>query len=219
MDAESRQCPLDTRDGYDNLTGRIMNNLNPREDDGSKPDRFGLPDAAVTSELIRGCAAGDRAAMQEIYELCSDRVYSLMVRMVGQQDADDVTQQVFMQMFRKLDQFSGESKLETWLYRLATNEALQFIRKRKRQTLEPIVSEPVSTAPDRRLKSEDIEMLEMGLSRLDPELRAILSLKEEQGLSYNEIAHALEIPEGTVGSRLNRARKELREELLKLGWE
>jgi RNA polymerase sigma-70 factor (ECF subfamily) len=61
-------------------------------------------------------------------------------------------------------------------------------------------------------------MLQAALSRIDPELRAILSLKEEQNLSYREIAETLDIPEGTVGSRLNRARKELREELEKLGW-
>ena len=61
-------------------------------------------------------------------------------------------------------------------------------------------------------------MLQVALSRIDPELRAILSLKEEQNLSYREIAETLDIPEGTVGSRLNRARKELREELEKLGW-
>jgi RNA polymerase sigma-70 factor (ECF subfamily) len=61
-------------------------------------------------------------------------------------------------------------------------------------------------------------MLQVALSRIDPELRAILSLKEEQNLSYREIAETLDIPEGTVGSRLNRARKELRDELEKLGW-
>jgi RNA polymerase sigma-70 factor (ECF subfamily) len=73
--------------------------------------------------LARACIAGDRDAMQQIYDRCSNRVYALMVRIVGSQDAEDLTQQVFLQMFRKLDQFSGASKLDTWLYRLATNEA------------------------------------------------------------------------------------------------
>ena len=83
-----------------------------------------MPESSVALDrLVGACLAGDRAAMQQIYEHCSDRVYALMVRIVGRQDADDLTQQVFLQMFRKLDQFRGGSKLETWLYRLATNEA------------------------------------------------------------------------------------------------
>lgn len=172
--------------------------------------------SATLDQLVSACLAGDRDAMQQIYEHCSDRVYALMVRIVGRQDADDLTQQVFLQLFRKLSQFGGGSKLETWLYRLATNEALQHLRRKKRQAAGPLVVEPSAEDPDRLIESESIHMLEVALSRLDPELRAILALKEEQSLSYREIADSLGIPEGTVGSRLNRARKELRHELTKL---
>ena len=168
--------------------------------------------------LAGACVAGDRDAMQQIYEQCSDRVYALMVRIVGRQDADDLTQQVFLQMFDKLDQFSGDSKLETWLYRLATNEALQYLRRKKRHPVQPLVFEPSASDPNRLVDSEQVQMLEVALSRIEPELRAILSLKEEQNLSYREIADSIGIPEGTVGSRLNRARKELRNELMQLGW-
>lgn len=179
-------------------------------DDGSESTKM--------DELVVACVAGDRDAMHQIYQRCSDRVYALMVRIVGSQDADDLTQQVFLQMFRKLDQFGGDSKLETWLYRLATNEALQYLRRRKRQSTESIIAEPSVTDSDRLIETERIQLLELAFSRLDPELKTILSLKEEQGLSYREIAESVDIPEGTVGSRLNRARKELREELEKLGW-
>ncbi len=168
--------------------------------------------------LIGACIAGDRDAMQQIYQQCSGRVYALIVRIVGRQDADDLTQQVFLQMFLKLEQFRGGSKLETWLYRLATNEALQHLRKKKRQSSQSLVIEPSANDTDHLLESEKLQMLEFALSQIDPELRAILSLKEEQNLSYREIAEALDVPEGTVGSRLNRARKELREQLEKLGW-
>ncbi len=168
--------------------------------------------------LVGACISGDRDAMQKIYEHCSDRVYALMVRIVGRQDADDLTQQVFLQMFRKLDQFGGGSKLETWLYRLATNEALQHLRQKKRHAAQPLVAEPSASDPNRLMESEKVQMLELALSRIDPELRAIISLKEEQGLSYRGIAESIGIPEGTVGSRLNRARKQLRDELEKLGW-
>ncbi|MEZ6100665.1 MAG: sigma-70 family RNA polymerase sigma factor [Pirellulaceae bacterium] len=173
---------------------------------------------ASTQQLVDACLAGDRCAMQKLYEQCSDPVYGLMVRMVGRQDADDLTQHVFLTMFRKLDQFNGQSKLETWLYRLATNEALQHLRRNKRRSTAPLVAEPETSDPDRIGASEEAELLETAMSRLEPELRAIVLLKEQRGLSYKEIAEAVGVPEGTVGSRLNRARKELRQELEKLGW-
>lgn len=175
-------------------------------------------DSVDVGRLVSACQAGDRDAMQQIYLYCSDRVYALMVRIVGRQDAEDLTQQVFLQMFRKLDQFSGGSKLETWLYRLATNEALQHLRRTKLQAVQPLVTEPSTSDTNRLMESEQVQMLEVALSRIDPELRAILSLKEEQNLSYREIADSVGIPEGTVGSRLNRARKELRHQLQKMGW-
>jgi len=175
-------------------------------------------DGLVSARLVEACIAGNHSAMQQLYERCSDRVYRLMMRMVGPQDADDLTQQVFLQTFRKLDRFRGESTLETWLYRLASNEALQHLRRRKRDSTDPLLHEPASNDSDRGLRIEDSEMLELGLSKLDAELRVILSLKEVQDLSYAKIAETIGIPAGTVGSRLNRARKELRQELTKLGW-
>lgn len=174
---------------------------------------------ANTQQLVDSCISGDRLAMQQIYEQCSDRVYALMLRMVGEQDAEDLTQHVFLTMFRKLDQFNGRSKLETWLYRLATNEALQHLRRKKRHATFPLVAEPEASDPDRIGASEEAELLETAMSRLEPGLRAVLLLKEQQGLCYQEIAQCVGIPEGTVGSRLNRARKELRIELTKLGWD
>ncbi|MCA9167594.1 MAG: sigma-70 family RNA polymerase sigma factor [Planctomycetales bacterium] len=173
---------------------------------------------APPEQWVAGCVAGDRRAMQSLYEHCSGRIYALMVRMVGQQDADDLTQQVFLQMFRKLAQFNGQSKLETWLYRLATNEALQHHRRKQRRSSSQLVEEPVTASEDRVGAAEELQLLETALSRLAPELRAILLLKEQEKLSYREIAEAVAVPEGTVGSRLNRARRELREELIKLGW-
>ena len=176
-----------------------------------------LPNDHNMDRLVASCLAGDIVAMQAVYEQSKSRVYGLMVRMVGRQDADDLTQQVYLQMFRKLGQYNGQSKLETWLFRIATNEALQYLRKQKRQTTAPYVSEPVIVDDDRLIKSEESQLLEAALKRLEPELRAVFLLKEQQGLSYRDIAGSLGIPEGTVGSRLNRARKELRQELTKLG--
>jgi RNA polymerase sigma-70 factor (ECF subfamily) len=145
-------------------------------------------------------------------------VYRLAVRMVGTQDAADVAQQTFLQAFWRLDQFDGQSKFETWLYRLTVNESLQHLRKRRRWTQPTLDYEPADDSPGRDKSAEQKELLEQALARLDPELRSIFLLRESEDLSYREIAEALEIPEGTVGSRLNRARRELQEHLISLGW-
>lgn len=193
--------------------------MNEASQENGDPSIRESPTIASTQQLVDACVAGDRCAMQQLYEQCADNVYGLMVRMVGQQDADDLTQQVFLKMFRKLEQFNGQSKLETWLYRLASNEALQHLRRSKRRSTSPLVTEPATDDPDRMGKVEEAELLETAMSQLEPELRAILILKEQRDLSYREIAESVGIPEGTVGSRLNRARKVLRQELAKLGWE
>ena len=178
----------------------------------------GITDPVVLESLIPGCLQGDRLAMRQLYDRSSGRIYALMVRMVGRQDADDLTQHCFLRLFEKLNQFNGQSKLETWFYRLAANEALMHLRRRKCDNHTSFVSEPAIQNEDAIIKSEEAELLEQALLRLDPDLRTIISLQEEHGLSYREIAESLEIPEGTVGSRLNRARKELHEELLRIGW-
>lgn len=176
-------------------------------------------DQDSTQQMVASCIAGDQDAMRMLYERCSQRVYAQMVRMVGVQDADDATQQVFIHLFRKLDKFDGRSKLETWVYSVASNEGLQFIRSRSRHTTETILDDPAGTFQDLGGRSEQAELIDVALSRIDPELRVVLVLKEQEGLSYREIADAVGIPEGTVGSRLNRARADLREALLQLGWE
>lgn len=176
-------------------------------------------DQDSTQQMVASCIAGDQDAMRMLYERCSQRVYAQMVRMVGVQDADDATQQVFIHLFRKLDKFDGRSKLETWVYRLASNEALQFIRSRSRHSTDSLLDDPTGNSDDMREQTEQAEMLDVALSKINPELRVVMVLKEQEDLSYREIADAVGIPEGTVGSRLNRARADLREALLQLGWE
>lgn len=167
-------------------------------------------DDSIDVPTVQAAAAGDRRAMRDVYEATSDRVFRLMVRMVGIQDADDLTQHVYVRAFSKLNQFSGDSKFETWLYRLATNEALQHLRREKHRRTKELIVEPEMEATDQVEQDERVAMVRQALDQLDPELRAIFTLKEESGLSYQEIAQTLDIPEGTVGSRLTRARRELR---------
>ncbi len=170
------------------------------------------------AEIVRQCQAGQRSAQQQLYEACHQDVYGLMMRMVGREDAADVSQQVFMQVFRKMGQFQGQSKFQTWLYRLAVNESLQHLRKNKRKS-QVLSHDPIDNRPSTSRQREAKDLLEFALERLEPLLRSIFLLKESRGLSYREIAAATEIPEGTVGSRLNRARRKLREHLVELGWE
>ncbi len=102
----------------------------------------------IASETVAAAVSGDRSALRSIYEATSDRVFRLMVRMVGVQDADDLTQQVYARAFSNISQFSGDSKFETWLYRLATNEALQHLRREKHRRTSELLVEPTTRHSD-----------------------------------------------------------------------
>lgn len=170
-------------------------------------------------DVISRCQAGEREAQKLLYDEHHQRVFRLAIRMVGRQDADDVLQQVFLQTFRGIRQFSGRASFATWLYRLTINECLQFRRRERRATCEMLADDPADNARPCAVDDEQQELLEKALARLDPELRALFLLREVDRLSYAEIAKALAIPAGTAGSRLNRARRQLREHLKRLGWE
>ena len=167
--------------------------------------------------VVTACQQGDRAAQRQLYDACQQNVFRLAVRMVGLQDAADVTQQVFLQAFRSIGKFNGRSLFETWLYRLAVNESLQHLRRNRRGKHQTLDWEPMDESHQGD-DAERKEVLDQALARIDPELRSIFLLREVEGLSYHDIAEALQIPEGTVGSRLNRARRELRQQLTELGF-
>jgi RNA polymerase sigma-70 factor (ECF subfamily) len=139
--------------------------------------------------------------------------------MVGTADAADVTQQVFVQVLRTIGQFSGRSEFGTWIYRVAVNEALQHLRRKGRSKSRSLDYEVVDRAPPAVRRSEQAELLEHALSRLDSDLRCVFLLREVEDLPYHEIAAALNVAEGTIGSRLNRARVLLRKHLIELGWQ
>jgi len=168
--------------------------------------------------IIIRCQRGDRDAQQQLYEFYHRKVHQRMVRMVGGEQADDLTQRVFLQVFRTIGQFAGDARLETWIYRVATNEALQHLRRSRRHATGPLDWEPVDVNSDPRQRLEQRDLLQHSMQRLEPELRCIFLLREVEELSYREIAKTLGIPEGTVGSRLNRARSDLKRHLLDLGW-
>lgn len=172
---------------------------------------------SLEDSLVKLAVTGDHEAQRLIYDSLKGSVSRLVARIVASSDVDDVTQDVFLHVFSALSTFRFESQFSTWVYRLAVNDALQHLRRQRRRDMMPLdnleIPEPVSQ-PD----FENHEMLSLAISKLEPELRVILHLKEDQEADYATIAEILRIPEGTVGSRLNRARRELKKELLALGW-
>ena len=161
--------------------------------------------------LIEGCRNGDRAAQHALYTKYAEQLYRLALRLTGNaQDASDVTQEAFIQAFRSMRSFDGRASIGTWLYRIATNEALQFFRRRRTEARhieqyaerQTFTSDPVQAQPN--------EGVQAALAKLSEQHRIILVLKYQQGLKYDEIAAVMEIAPGTVASRMNRARAELK---------
>lgn len=176
-------------------------------------------DAQTIDDYVSACHFGGRGAQQRLYEYCNKRVYRLLLRMVGLDDAEDLLQQVFLQVFRTMTQFSGQSRFESWLYRVAVNEALQHLRKQRRRRCVSLESDLMDRKPDQEREFDHKELIGHALARLEPDLRSVFLLRELENQSYAEISAAMKIPEGTVASRLNRARQFLKQYLTESGWE
>ena len=174
-------------------------------------------------QIVNKVLRGDVNAFEKLVVEYEKNVYAITQRMTGNaEDAADMTQETFIKAYNSLSSFRGDSKFSVWLYRIATNVCLDFLRSRSRK---PTVS--LSVEDDEGEESQlDIAdesqspetLLERGLTRdavrrgldaLSPEYRQILLLREIQGLSYEEIADALSLEVGTVKSRIFRARKRL----------
>ncbi len=170
---------------------------------------------------------GDISALSELFKLYGPRVHRLTRRMMGNQaDADDATQEIFVRAHEQAAKFDGRSGLFTWLYRLAVRHCLNKIKQRRRgngfERLSPEVLEaslPASTESpgDRLITTEQAVVLDAMLQSLPPNQRACLLLREVEELSYAQIGELLEVPIGTVMSRLARAREALREKLRPAG--
>lgn len=169
--------------------------------------------------MVRAAQCGDRQEQRGLYDACRERVYRLAYRMVGPDDALDVSQQTFLQVFRRIGQFAGLSRFETWLFRIVLNECFQLRRRRARRPTLSLVCDLMDEHPGQEQKADASELLETALARLEPDLRGIFLLRETEHLTYTEIGETVGIPAGTVASRLNRARRELQRILIDLGWE
>lgn len=164
--------------------------------------------------LIAGCRNGAADARRDLYQMYAERMYRTALRITRDEHAAaDVTQEAFVRAFTRIDSFDERSRFSTWLYRIVANEALQLLRKQRteKRHLQRIATQTTEIANERA--SENGPDIEAALVALSAEHRAILVLRYQEGLNYDEIAAALEIPPGTVASRLNRARSELRKRL------
>jgi RNA polymerase sigma-70 factor (ECF subfamily) len=170
------------------------------------------------TSLVAKCQERDPSAQRDFVLETQELVYRTVYRLVGRNDVDDVTQQVYLQVFRHIDQFKGLSTVATWLCRIAINESLQHIRRRSNRKVAVLAVDPQDCNPPRPADSGDRELLELAMSRIEPELKAVFVLREEEGLTYEQISELLDLPEGTVASRINRARQHLKEHLTRLGW-
>ncbi len=177
-------------------------------------------DHHLAGETVRRAALGDRVAQRQIYETFGHRALNTIVRIVGLPDAEDVLHDAFIRLFEKLPSFRYESEFSTWMHRLVVNEALQHLRKsgRKVMNTESLPAVVQDTSDQRQYSREDAELMQLALNRIEPDLRRIFELKVLDELSYSQISEIVGIPEGTVGSRLNRARRELQNQLVQLGW-
>ena len=174
------------------------------------------------TQLIAATLAGDSSAFGDLVVRYQDRLFNMLVRLVGcEQEARDVAQEAFLQAWQKLSSFRGNAKFTTWLYRVAFNIAISRRRKAKpalsvERLREEAGEEPAdhTLQPDEPLMTQErIAMVERALSELKEEQRFIVTLREMDELSYEEIAEILDVPVGTVRSRLFRARDELRKVL------
>jgi len=174
------------------------------------------------AQLIDETLAGRSAAFGQLVTRYQDRLYNTLVHVTGNaEDARDAAQEAFIQAFVKLDTFQRNAAFYTWLYRIAFNVAVSHRRRRRptasvdraRETggLEPT---DVAEAPTERLEREErVRQVHEAIGQLSEEHREVLILREIDGFCYDTIARILELPIGTVRSRLHRGRLQLREQL------
>ena len=170
------------------------------------------------TELVTRAQSGDRNAFSELVRTHSQGVLNVIYRMCGNmQVAEDAAQEAFIQAWLRLPSYRSQASLRNWLYRIAVNSAIDMLRKEKRilpGAVEDLNLANLEPGPESIVaSSERTEVVQDAVLALPDASRAVLVLREFEGLSYQEIADALEIPVGTVMSRLNYARKLLREKL------
>lgn len=187
-----------------------------------------LDDRALEARFITALKARDERAFNALVARFQDRVYNLIRRLLGNpEEARDVTQEVFVSVFEKVDSYRGDSSLATWIYRIAANHAknrIKYLSRRKdrhQESLDAMLVPPTQSRlsaevprPDQVLTRETVSRLvDRALGELDEEQRIVLVLRDVEGQSYEDIASITGLQLGTVKSRLHRGRQRLKEAL------
>jgi RNA polymerase sigma-70 factor, ECF subfamily len=166
--------------------------------------------------LIERTLDGELGAFEQLVERHRDIVFRVAARIVGPDDAEDVSQDAFLRAFHRLKQYRGTASFRTWLLQITQNTALNALAWARRRPAEPVQESPeIADRDPVRQPATDLERrerqerLEFKLGGLRPEYRSLLVLRDLEGLSYGEIAEVLEMPLGSVKGRLHRARGEL----------
>ncbi|MFO0969482.1 MAG: sigma-70 family RNA polymerase sigma factor [Gemmataceae bacterium] len=177
--------------------------------------------------LIAACLAGRTESFGALVTRYQDRLFNTVIRLVDNaEDARDIVQEAFLNAYQSLYSFKGDSLFFTWLYRIAVNTAISYRRKQKvllrlhkggeeGGSVEPADPSEVSRPGHAIEMAEEERRLHEALGRLSPEHRAVLVMKDLEGQKYEEMAEILDVPIGTIRSRLHRARLELRDILVK----
>jgi RNA polymerase sigma-70 factor (ECF subfamily) len=209
----------------------------PDEDDADEPARVGEPSAADARDrrLVRRARGGDTRAFEELVSQYQHRIFGLMLRMIGnRQEAEDLAQEVFITVHRALASYRGEGRFYTWLYRIATNTCknrIKYLRGRNFHRSVPVEETPEAHAdagdggpivsltshiagPEAMAEGTRLEAaIQAELAQLEEEHRLLIVLRDVQGLSYQDILRITGLQEGTLKSRLHRARLALRDRL------
>jgi RNA polymerase sigma-70 factor (ECF subfamily) len=172
-------------------------------------------------QLVERCLSGEEAAWEDLVKVHTRRVYSICYRFTSSdQEAQDLTQEIFLRVFRSLKSFrAGEGSFAVWLARLSRNLLIDHYRRTKLERATDSIEEQLPMLEEKSSMSartdglvsgrEASEVLQVALQKLSPELRETVILRDLEELEYREIAQVLNVPEGTVKSRLNRGRAEL----------
>jgi RNA polymerase sigma-70 factor, ECF subfamily len=200
----------------------------PRADRGALQRSISsLDEAAVVAAALRGTPE----ACEEIVRRYERPIFGLIARMVRDEaQAEDLTQDTFLKMFRALASYNRGMRFSSWLFRIAHNTAIDYLRQRKLLIATPIdpdddsdplqeLPDPAAISPERSAERAELaSAVDQALDRVRPDYRAVLVLRYQEGLEYQEISEILGAPLGTVKTFLHRARRDLARELSAVGW-
>lgn len=206
----------------------------PEPSDPVPPDGAPEPIVDPDAELVERCRKGQPAAFDMLVRRYQDRVYNLAFRYLREPEvAEEIAQDVFVAVYKHVKTFQGNSKFSTWLFRIVANHChnkSKYLRRRKHRQQDSIdrvietedgelrldlPDDPALSPEELSVRRSQNEAIQAAIGALDDDHRIIVLLRDVEDLSYEEIAEALNLPEGTVKSRLHRARNELRERLSK----